>query len=84
MQCEYPVQLNRYNADCFVGGARTANDGSKVIEIGYRDSSSRTYSIVQLVNSSTLHPGDASASSAGNDGSSETTRYHGLGPRMLK
>jgi len=76
--------LNRYNAVYLVGGASTANDGSAVIEIDYSGSSSMTYSIFQLVNSSTLHLGDASASTPGNDGSSEAARYDGLGPRMLK
>jgi len=76
--------LNRYNTVYLVGGDSTANDGSAVIEIDYSGSSSMTYSIFQLVNSATLHLGDASASSPGNDGSSEATRYDGLGPRMLK
>ena len=76
--------LNRYNAVYFVGGTSLANDGSQVIEIDYRDSNSSTYSIFQVVNDSELYLGDASASSAGNDGSSEASRYDGLGPRMLK
>jgi hypothetical protein len=76
--------LNRYNAVYFVGGTRLANDGSQVIEIDYSDSNSTTYSIFQVVNDSELYLGDASASSTGNDGSSEASRYDGLGPRMLK
>jgi len=76
--------LNRYNAVYFVGGTSLANDGSQVIEIDYSDPNSTTYSIFQVVNDAELYLGDSSASSAGNDGSSEATRYDGLGPRMLK
>jgi hypothetical protein len=76
--------LSRYNAVYFVGGTSLANDGSQVIEIDYSDSNSSTYSIFQVVNDSELYLGDASASTAGNDGSSEGSRYDGLGPRMLK
>jgi len=76
--------LNRYNAVYFVGGTSLANDGSQVIEIDYSDSNSSTYSIFQVVNDTDLYLGDASASSAGNNGSSAATRYDGLGPRMLK
>ena len=76
--------LNRYNAVYFVGGTSLANDGSQVIEIDYSDSNSTTYSIFQVVNDTELYLSDATTSSAGNDGSSEASRYDGLGPRMLK
>ena len=76
--------LNRYNAVYFVGGASLANDGSQVTEINYSDSSSSTYSIFQVSNSTALFLGDSTASSAGNDGDGEATRIDGLGPRMLK
>lgn len=76
--------LNRYNAVYFVGDASLANDGSQVTEIDYSDVNSTTYSIFQLINSTELYLGDAAASSPGFDGSSDASRYDGLGPRMLR
>ena len=75
---------NRYNAVYFVGGPGQANDNSPAIEIKYSDSSSSTYSIFQLVNSTSLYLGDATTSSPGYDGGSEATRLDGLGTEMLK
>lgn len=76
--------LNRYNAVYFIGNAGTANDGSPVTEINYSDSSSTTYSVFQLVNSTELYLGESAASTPGRDGSSEATRFDGLGPRLMK
>ncbi len=76
--------LNRYNAVYYIGGSGLANDGSQVTEVNFNDGSSTTYSIFQVINSTDLYMGDATTSTPGNDGSSETTRYDGLGPRMLK
>jgi hypothetical protein len=76
--------LNRYNAVYYIGGDGSASDGSPVMEIDYSDNRSTTYSIFQIVSSSELYLGEPSASSPGQDGSSEDARYDGLGPRMLK
>jgi len=76
--------VNRYNAVYFIGTTGLANDGSQITEIDYSDANSTTYSIFQLLNSTDLYLGDAAASSPGFNGSSETSRYDGLGPRMLK
>ena len=75
--------LNRYNAVYVIGGGTFANDGSVVTEINISDASSTTYSIFQVVSTS-LYLGDAAASTAGMDGSSEATRYDGLGPGLMK
>jgi len=76
--------VNRYEAVYYIGGPSLANDGSQVTEINYSDPDSTTYSIFQLVNDIELYLGDPAASSPGNDGSSEATRFDGLGPRMTK
>jgi hypothetical protein len=76
--------LNRYQAVYYIGGPSLANDGSQAVGIDYTDPDSTTYSIFQLVNDTELYLGDPAASSAGNDGSSEATRFDGLGPRMTK
>ena len=76
--------IHRYNAVYFIGASGFANDGSTVTAINFNDSNSTTYSIFQLVNDNDLYLGDAQASTAGNDGSSEAARYDGLGPRMFK
>lgn len=76
--------LNRYNAVYLIGGTGFANDGSDVTEINYTDSSSTTHSIFQIINSTDLYLGDPAESSPGYDGSSEATRYDGLGDRMRK
>jgi len=76
--------LNRYNAVYIVGDAMLANDGSQVTEIDISDASSTTYTIFQVLTSTTLYLGDAAASTTGYDGSTVSTRLDGLGPRMLK
>lgn len=73
-----------YSAVYFVGEAITANDGSPVTEYRYSDSSSTTYSIFQVVNGTRLYLGDATNSSTGNNGDSQSTRIDGLGVEMLK
>jgi hypothetical protein len=76
--------LNRYNAIYFIGEPGFANDGSQVTAINYTDPDSTTYSIFQLVNNTELYLGDPLASTPGYDGSSDTTRFDGLGARMTK
>jgi hypothetical protein len=76
--------LNRYNAVYVIGSDTFANDGSPVTEINISDASSTTYSIFQVVSGTSLYLGDAAASSAGMDGSSEASRYDGLGSSLLK
>ena len=76
--------VNRYQAAYYIGEQGLANDSSQVTEIDYSDPDSTTYSIFQLVNDSELYLGDPDASSPGFDGSSEATRFDGLGPRMTK
>ena len=76
--------LNRYNAVYYVGDAGLANDGGPVTTIDIADPTNTMYTIFQVLSGSTLYLGDATASTAGNDGGSEATRYDGLGPRMSK
>ena len=71
--------VTRYNALYYVGDTRLANDGTQVIEIDYSASGSTTYSIFQVINNNALHLGHETSSSPGYDGSSEATRYDGLG-----
>lgn len=70
--------LNRYNALYYVGDTL----GSEIFEIDYSAYGSTTYSIFQVINN-TLYLGDETTSSPGYDGSSEATRYDGLGTDML-
>jgi hypothetical protein len=74
----------RYDAVYFIGTAGLANDGSPVTEFSYSDSTTTTYSIFQVVNSTALYLGDGAASTPGNDGASITTRLDGLGPPFSK
>jgi hypothetical protein len=76
--------LNRYNAVYEIGDDTFANDGSPVTGINISDSSSTTYSIFQVISSTSLYLGDAATSTSGMSGSSEATRYDGLGSRLLK
>lgn len=73
-----------YSAVYYVGEAGIANDGSPVTEYHYSDTSSTTYSIFQVVNSTRLYLGDEAFSSTGNNGDSTSTRIDGLGVEMQK
>jgi len=68
----------------FIGDAGLANDGSDVTGIDLSDSDSTTFSIFQIVNSTSLYLGIESESSTGNDGSSQSTRHDGLGERYSR
>ena len=73
-----------YKGVYFVGEAGFASDGSPVTEFSYSNSSSMTYSIFQVVSSISLYLGDPTASTTGNNGSSQSTRIDGLGEQMPK
>ena len=76
--------LNRYSAIYAVGEAGVANDGSAVTGLDISGSGRTTYSIFQVSSGLELFLGETAASTAGHDGSSESARHDGLGPRMLK
>ncbi len=76
--------ISNYRAVYFVGDPATAGNGSAVTEIDIGHLSGTTFSIFQVVNDTELRMGEAAMSTPGNDGSSETSRLDGLGPRMLK
>ncbi|MBE9561039.1 MAG: hypothetical protein IMF15_09640 [Proteobacteria bacterium] len=78
------VSVAKQDLVYLVGEGLTANDGSPVIGIDYSDPSASLYSIFQVVDSTSLYLGDLSASSAGNDGKSISTRYDGLGFELTK
>lgn len=73
-----------YNAVYYVGEAGIANDGSPVTEYNYSDTSATTYSIFQIIAGTSLYLGEETASTAGNNGDSVTTRIDGLGVELVK
>jgi len=72
---------NNFEGVYFIGDASRANDGSDVTGINISNAESTTYSIFQIVNGVSLSLGIESESTAGNDGSKESTRHDGLGER---
>lgn len=76
--------VGQFNGVYTVGAAGQAADGSPVTEVNISDGGRTTYTIFQVLNSTSLYLGDTAASTPGNDGGSEATRLDGLGPRMLK
>ena len=78
------VSSGRFESAYIVGDATIANDGSPATEINYNTATSTTYSIFQIINNNDLYIGDENQSSPGNNGSSETARYDGVGVRLSK
>lgn len=78
------VSSGRFESAYIVGDATFANDGSPATKINYNTTTSTTYSIFQIINNNDLYIGDENQSSPGNNGSSETARYDGVGVRLSK
>ena len=78
------IGTEQFNASFFIGNTSQANDGSPVTNIEYKTLSATTFSIFQIVNNVSLYLGDADSSTSGQDGSSESNRFDGLGIELDK
>lgn len=68
----------------FVGSPTLDRNGAQAVELDYNASGTLLYSIFQVSSTVDLKLGEEASSTSGNDGTSSTTRFDGLGPTLTK